>query len=117
MKHLQRGRKFHRKKGQRVALFKNLLNSLILKEKIETTEAKTKEIKWKIEKLITLAKKQNTAALRLLLSRLGDKKAAQKIYFTLAPRYEKRRGGYTRIIKIAKQRTRDASKMAVIEFV
>lgn len=117
MKHLQRGRKFHRKKGQRVALFKNLLNSLILRERIEITEAKAKEIRWKIEKLITLAKKQNTAALRLLIARLGNKKAAQKIYFTLAPRYEKRAGGYARIIKSAKQRVRDATRMAVIEFV
>ena len=117
MKHLQRGRKFHREKGQRQALFKNLLNNLILHEKMETTEAKAKETKWKIEKLITLAKKQNVASFRLLISRLGDKKAAGKIYFTLAPRYEKRKGGYTRIIKSAKQRTRDGTKMAVIEFV
>ena len=117
MKHLQSGRKFHRKKGQRVALFKNLLNNLILREKMETTEAKAKTIKSKVEKLITAAKKQNPAVFRLLLSRLSNKKTVEKLYFTLASRYKNRQGGYTRIIKSAKQRTRDGAKMATIEFV
>jgi len=117
MKHLQRGRKFHRKKGQRVALFNSLINNLILREKIETTEAKAKEIKPKIEKLITLGKKQNLATLRLLQSRIHNKKAVQKIYFTLAPRYKNRQGGYTRIIKSAKVRVKDSAKMAIIEFI
>ncbi len=85
MKHLKRGRKFHRKKGQRNALLKNLLGNLVLNEKIETTEAKAKEIKPRIEKLITLGKKQNLASLKLLISRL-NRKPAEKIYFTLAPR-------------------------------
>jgi len=117
MKHLQPGRKFHRKKGQRTALFKNLLNNLILREKMETTEAKAKEIKSKVEKLITLGKKQNVAIFRLLLGRLGNKKSAEKIYFNLAPRYKNRQGGYARIIKSARQRTKDGAKMAIIEFV
>lgn len=117
MKHLQAGRKFHREKGQRVALFKSLLNNLILREKMETTEAKTKAVKSKVEKLITLSKKQTPAVFRLLLSRLSNRKAAEKIYFTLAPRYKNRQGGYTRIIKSAKQRTRDGAKTAIIEFV
>jgi len=116
MKHLQHGRKFHRKKGQRTALFKSLINNLVLQGKMETTEAKAKEIRPKIEKLITLGKKQNLASLRLLISRV-NKKAAQKIYFELALRYQNRKGGYVRIIKSAKRRKNDAAKTAIIEFV
>ncbi len=116
MRHLKKGRKFHRKKGQRKALFKGLINNLILKEKIETTEAKAREVRPKMERLITLGKKQNLASLRLLISRL-NKKAAQKIYYQIAPRYKDRRGGYIRIIKGAKRRKKDGAKMAVIEFI
>ncbi len=116
MRHLKKGKKFHRKKGQRTALFKSLLNNLILREKMETTEVKAKEIKSGVEKTITLGKKQNLASLRLLTARLS-KKAAQKVYFTLAPRYRKRKGGYVRIIKTSKQRKKDGAKMAIIEFV
>jgi len=116
MRHLVKGRKFHRKKGQRNALFKGLINNLILKEKIETTEAKAKSIRSKIEKLITIGKKQNLAALRILLARL-PKKSAEKLYYQIAPRYQDRRGGYVRIIKAGRQRRKDGAKMAVIEFV
>ncbi|MBN2197676.1 50S ribosomal protein L17 [Candidatus Wolfebacteria bacterium] len=116
MRHLKKGKKFNRKKGQRKALFKSLMNNLILKEKIETTEAKAKEIKPKTEKMITLGKKQDLASLRLLISRL-NKKAAEKVYYNLAPRYKKKRGGYTRIIKTSKQRVKDGAKMVIIEFV
>lgn len=116
MRHLKKGKKFHRKKGQRQALFKGLLNNLALKGKIRTTEAKAKEIRPKIEKLITSAKKQNLAAHRLLLSRLNEK-AAQKFFFEIAPRYQGRAGGYLRIVKSASRRKNDGAKMAVIEFV
>lgn len=92
------------------------MNNLITKEKIETTEAKTKEIRPRIEKLITLGKKQNLASLRILLARL-PKKSGQKLYYEIAPRYKKRRGGYVRIIKSAKARKSDGAKMARIEFV
>jgi len=70
MRHLKKGRKFHREKGQRKALLRNLVNNLIVQEKIETTVAKAKEIKPLAEKLTTLAKKQDLAVLRILLSRL-----------------------------------------------
>lgn len=116
MRHLVKSRKFHRGKGQRRALFKSLVNNLILKEKIETTEAKAKEIRPKIEKLITIGKKRNLSALRILTNRL-PKKAALKIYYELSPRYQKRNGGYARIIKGAKIRKSDGAKMAIIEFV
>ncbi len=116
MRHLKKGKKFHRKKGQRTALFKSLINNLILEGKIETTEAKTKEIRSRMEKLITIGKKQNLAALRTLLSRL-PKKSAEKLYYQISPRYQNRKGGYLRIIKGAKRRKKDGAKMAVIEFV
>ncbi|MEK7636003.1 MAG: 50S ribosomal protein L17 [Patescibacteria group bacterium] len=116
MRHLKRGRKFHRKKGQRKALLRGLISNLILKEKIETTEAKAKEIKPFVEKLITIAKKQNLAALRSLFS-LISKKSAEKLYYLIAPRYKERRGGYLRIIKGTVRRKNDGSRMAMIEFV
>ena len=116
MRHGKANRKFHRKKGERQALIKGLMNNLILKEKIETTEAKAKEIRPKIEKLITLGKDQDVASLRLLLARL-PKKSAQKLFYELAVRYKEARGGYTRIIKSGKPRMGDGARMAVIEFV
>ena len=116
MRHLKKGRKFHRKKGQRNALLKSLIGSLALKERMETTEAKAKEIRSLTEKLITLGKKQNLAALRLLISRI-PKRAAEKIYYDLAPRYKDVKGGYLRIIKSVKMRKVDGARMAIIEFV
>jgi len=87
-----------------------------MKERIETTEARAKELRPQVEKLITLGKKQTTASLRLLLARL-PKVSATKIYYDLAPKYKKRAGGYLRILKTSERRKRDAAKMSVIEFV
>jgi large subunit ribosomal protein L17 len=87
-----------------------------MKEKISTTEIRAKEIRPLVEKLVTLGKKQNLASLRLLISRL-PKKAAQKIYYEIAPRYQSRNGGYLRIIKQGSFRKRDGGRTAVIEFV
>jgi large subunit ribosomal protein L17 len=116
MRHLKSGGKFHRKKGQRQALFKSLLNNLILNEGVETTEAKAKEVRSRLEKLITIGKKQNLASLRLLLTRL-PKKSAEKMYYEIAPRYKNIRGGYLRIVKSVRPRKDDAAKMAIVEFV
>ncbi len=116
MRHLKKGRKFHRKKGQRKAFLKSLASNLILKGKISTTEARAKEMKSFVEKLITLAKKQNLASLRLLISRL-NKKPAQKLFYEIAPKYKDGRGGYIRVVKSAARRKNDAAKMAIIEFV
>ena len=116
MRHLKKGRKFGRKKGQRKAFIKSLIVNLILKEKIETTVNRAKEIRPKIEKLVTIAKKQNLAHLRLLLAQL-PKKTALKLYYEIAPRYQEKKGGYLRIIKTSRTRKRDQTEMAVIEFV
>ncbi len=108
-------RKFGREKNQRVALLKSLAYALTIKEKIKTTEAKAKELRPMIEKLVTLGKKDTQASRRLLESRVG-KQAAKKIATTLSPRYKERAGGYTRITKMVR-RLSDGSPQAVIEFV
>ena len=100
----------------RKALIKNMLNSLIKYEQIITTLPKAKLLRPQAEKLITLGKKKNLTNTRVLISKLQDKSNANKILNTLSKRYEKRSGGYTRIIK-AGFRYGDNSPMAVIEFV
>ncbi len=116
MRHLKKGRKFGRKRGQRKAFLKALANNLITHERILTTEARAKEIRSLVERLITHAKKQNLAALRLLMRKL-PKNSAYKLYHEIAPRYLNRQGGYTRVIKVGKRRLKDGAKMAIIEFV
>jgi len=116
MRHLKKGKKFGLKTGKRKSFMRILAHNLIQQERIATTEARAKELRGFVERMITHGKKQNLAALRLLMSRL-PKDAAYKVYHDLALRYEKRKGGYTRVTKQAKRRVHDASKMAVIEFV
>jgi len=116
MRHHSKGRKFGRKTGPRKAFLKGLIHNLTIKEKIITTDARAREIRPRIEKLVTLAKKQNLASLRLLISKL-PKKSAEKLYYEIGPRYSSRSGGYTRIVKGMKTRKRDAANMSVIEFV
>jgi len=116
MNHQNKGRKFGRKKGQRRAFFKGLATNLITHGRIETTEARAKEIRSLLERLVTLGKKQNLASLRLMIARVG-KKPAEKVFYDIAPKYKDRKGGYFRIIKTSDVRRRDAAKKAVIEFI
>ncbi|RJQ26685.1 50S ribosomal protein L17 [Candidatus Parcubacteria bacterium] len=116
MQHANQGRKFGRERGQRKAFLKSLANNLVRHESITTTEARAKEIKMLVERLVTYGKKQNVAGLRVIMRYL-PKTSAYKLYHDIAPRYAERKGGYTRIIKISKPRKHDASKMAKIEFV
>ena len=116
MRHKFGYKKLNRTSEHRKALIKNMLNSLIKYEQIITTLPKAKLIKPQAEKLITLGKKKNLTNTRVLISKLQDKKNANKILNTLSKRYEKRAGGYTRIVK-AGYRYGDNSPMAVIEFV
>lgn len=115
MRHSNANRKFGRKTGQRRALMKSLAYSLALKGKIRTTEAKAKELRPFMEKLVTLAKRETSASKRLLESRVGVQ-AAKKIANVLAPAYKTRAGGYLRITKMVQRRS-DGAKEAVIEFV
>ncbi|HEY4496570.1 MAG TPA: 50S ribosomal protein L17 [Candidatus Paceibacterota bacterium] len=116
MRHLNKGRKFGRVKGRRKSFINGLLHNFFIEEKIKTTEARAKEIKPKAEKLITLAKKNDLASLRLLISRM-PKKTAFKLYYDIAPRYKDRRGGYSRIIKMSASRKRDAAPQVILELV
>ena len=116
MRHKIGYKKLNRTSEHRKALIKNMLNSLIKYEQIITTLPKAKLIKPQAEKLITLGKKKNLTNTRILISKLQDKTNANKILNTLSKRYEKRDGGYTRIVK-AGYRYGDNSPMAVIEFV
>ena len=116
MKHGDKKRKFGMERKGRRALLKSLANALVRDEKIVTTEAKAKEIRPLIEKMITRAKGGDLAARRLLISRLGSDASAKKLVGTIAPRYKERAGGYTRITKLLSRKS-DASRQAVIEFV
>lgn len=117
MRHHNANRTFGRSKNQRGALLKGLVTSLISHERIETTEAKAKELRPAIEKMVTRAKNPTLANKRLLLSSLyQNETAVNKLVDTIAPRYVERTGGYTRITKLV-PRKGDGSKMAVIEFV
>ena len=116
MRHKFGYKKLNRTSEHRKALIKNMLNSLIKYEQIVTTLPKAKLIKPQAEKLITLGKKKNLTNTRVLISKLQDKTNANKVLNTLSKRYEKRAGGYTRIVK-AGYRYGDNSPMAVIEFV
>ena len=109
-------KKLNRTSEHRKALLKNMLNSLIKYEQITTTLPKAKFLKPQADKIITLGKKDNLQNTRLLISKLQDIKSANKVKKTLSKRYEKRNGGYTRIIK-AGFRYGDNAPMAIIEFV
>ena len=115
MRHAISGRKFNRKSSHRKSLFVNLSNSLIRNEQIKTTLFKAKDLRPFIEKIITIGKNNNLHSKRRVFSILRDKESVKKVFTVLSKRYEKRPGGYTRIIKSG-FRYGDSSPMAVIEF-
>lgn len=115
MRHSKRGRKFGRERDQRKAFFKSLAANLILKEKIKTTEARAKEMRRLVERLITKAKKGDLVGLRSA-ERFLEKKTLNKLVKEVAPKYKERPGGYTRIIKLGR-RSSDGAPMAIIELV
>ena len=116
MRHKLNNRKLNRTSEHRKALFKNMLNSLIKYEQIITTLPKAKELKPKIDKVITLGKNSNLSKKKYLFSKLQDQKSVKKVFDTLSKRYAKRNGGYSRVLK-AGFRTGDDAPMAVIELV
>jgi large subunit ribosomal protein L17 len=109
-------KKLNRTSEHRKALLKNMLNSLIKYEQITTTLPKAKFLKPQADKIITLGKKETLQTTKMLMTKLQDITSANKVKKTLSKRYEKRKGGYTRIIK-AGFRYGDNAPMAVIEFV
>jgi len=116
MRHGMANKKLNRTSEHRKALLKNMLNSLIKYEQIKTTLPKAKFLKPQADKIITLGKKNTLQNTKMLISQLQDSKSANKVKKTLSKRYEKRSGGYTRIIK-AGFRYGDNAPMAIIEFV
>jgi len=116
MRHGMVNKKLNRTSEHRKALLKNMLNSLIKYEQIKTTLPKAKFLKPQADKIITLGKKDTLQTSKMLVSQLQDSKSANKVKKTLSKRYEKRSGGYTRIIK-AGYRYGDNAPMAIIEFV
>ena len=116
MRHGLANKKLNRTSEHRKALLMNMLNSLIKYEQIKTTLPKAKFLKPQADKIITLGKKDSLQTTRLLVSKLQNSQSANKVKKTLSKRYEKRNGGYTRIVK-AGFRYGDNAPMAIIEFV
>ena len=116
MRHKFGNKKLNKTSEHRKAMIQNMLNSLIKYEQITTTLPKAKVLKPKADKIITLGKKGNLSNKKILFSKLQDKSCAKKVFSTLSKRYEKRNGGYTRIIK-AGFRSNDKAPLAIIELV
>ena len=116
MRHLNIGRKFDRTSSHRKAMFKNMMASLFEHELIKTTTPKAKELRRFAEPLVTLAKQDSVANRRLAFARLGSKDMVKKLFEELGPRYQKRPGGYLRILKCG-NRPGDNAPMAYVEMI
>lgn len=116
MRHHNTNRTLGRKRGQRVALLRSLARSLVLQEGIVTTVAKAKELRPFVEHLVTTSKLNTLSSRRLVAGRINSQEAAKKLHETIAPRYQKRTGGYTRIIQLGKI-GKQATESARIEFI
>ena len=116
MRHRKKGRQLGRQTKHRGALFRNLVTSLLDHERIETTEAKAKEIRGFTDRMITLGKEGTLPARRRALGFLRSKSVVSKLFSDVAARFKDRPGGYTRIIK-TRRRMGDAAEMVAIELV
>ena len=116
MKHLRKARKFGRTAGPRKLMLKNLARQLILHEEITTTVAKAKEIRSLVDRIITIGKRGDLNARRLIIKKVGSRIVAKKIIEDLGPKYATRPGGYTRIIRIGRRKG-DCAEIAKMELV
>ena len=119
MRHQKRGRKFNRTASHRKAMMSNLASALILHKKIQTTDVKGKELRGFVERLVTYAKHGDVHGRRLIQKKIQGKRAKQIaniLIHDIAPIYEKRNGGYTRLIKL-NNRKNDNALISLIEFV
>lgn len=116
MRHRKRHGKLGRTSSHRKAMLRNMVTSLLDHEKIETTDAKAKEVRRLAEKMITLGKRGTLHARRQCLSIVRDRAVAAKIFEELADRYRQREGGYTRILKVG-NRAGDAAPLSLVELV
>jgi large subunit ribosomal protein L17 len=116
MRHRKKGRQLSRTASHRKAVLRNLATSLFRHERVETTQAKAKELRPFAERLITLAKRGDIHARRLVGRKIADREILGKLFDDIGPRYESRPGGYTRILKTGSRRG-DGAEMAFIELV
>ena len=117
MRHNVDGRKLGRTAAHRKALYRNLVIALITHERIRTTTPKAKEARRLADRMITFAKRGDLHARRHVASILNDKKAVQKLFDEIGPRYAERPGGYTRVLKLSGVRKGDAAEMSMLELV
>ena len=115
MRHLRDGRKLNRSAAHRKALMRNLVKALIQREQIRTTDAKAKELRRWADRIVTLGKQNTPHARRLAFAYLGNDKLVQRLFEDVAPRFQSRSGGYTRILKIGTRRG-DAAPVSLVEF-
>ena len=117
MAHRIDGRKLSRKHGPRMALYKNLTVSILRYERLRTTEAKAKEVRGRVEHMITLAKRGDLAARRAVIAAFPNEPlVVNKLFDEIAPKYADRTSGYTRIVRLG-QRLGDAAEIVQIELV
>ena len=116
MRHQKAGRKLGRTSSHRKAMFRNMVTSFFEHEKIETTDAKAKELRKIAEKMITLGKRGDLHSRRLVLRVVNDKDVVRSLFEDIAPRYQDRNGGYTRILKAGRRRG-DNAPLSIIELV
>lgn len=120
MQHRNKTKEFGREAGQRRALWRTMLGSLIMREKIQTTEAKAKELKSRIDKIITKVKKNSDGMKKINMIRKLKKEipdmAIKKITGDFLKKFEKRKSGYARVIKLAPRKS-DSARMAVVELI
>ncbi len=116
MRHLKKGRKLGTDASHRKAMLRSLATAVFTNERIKTTEAKAKEVRPLVEKIITWGKRGDVHSRRLALAELSDRELVHKVFDDIAPRYESREGGYTRILKLG-PRKGDAAPMVILELV
>lgn len=116
MRHRKRHGKLGRTSAHRSAMLRNLVTSLLDHERVETTDAKARELKRVADRMITLGKRGDLHARRQALSTVRSKEVAAKLFGELAERYKERPGGYTRVLKV-RQRTGDAAPLSIVELV
>ncbi len=115
MRHLKAGRKLNRTAAHRKALMRNLVKALLLREQVQTTDAKAKELRRWADRIVTLGKKNSVHARRLAFAYLGSRRLVQRLFDEVAPRFQSRSGGYTRVLKIGPRRG-DAAPISLVEF-
>lgn len=115
MRHRKSGRKFNRSNSHRKAMLRNMVRSLLTYEHIRTTEPKAKELRSSVEKLITLALRNDLHSRRLAYKTLENHGLVKRLFDEIGPRYNGGGGGYTRIIKLAEPRKGDCAPMCIIE--